>query len=175
MSSHTLYEIGEDLRALDELLSEVGGDVSEADAEQAIDQFLAENRDALATKLDGYGAVLRAMEADAAFCEAEAARLSERATVRRNNVKRMKARLCQFFEAHGIPKVETPRFRFALTANGGKAPLSVTIPPDALPEPYRVERVVYSADNDAIRAALEAGELLDFATLGARGNHIRVK
>lgn len=171
----TLYEIGQDMEALEALLLETGGDVTEEEAEAAIDAFLSENADALAEKLDGYGAVIRGMENDAAFCREEAARLIERATVRENNVKRMKDRLRWFFDAHNIPKIETPRFRFSLVNNGGKAPVSVVIPPEALPEPYRVERVSYSANTDAIREALENGEALDFAVLGERGKHVRVR
>jgi hypothetical protein len=175
MSTQTLYQIGADMAALDALLCEVGGDVSEAEAEAAINDWLEQNCENLREKLDDYGAVMRAMEADAAFCREEASRLLDRATVRENNVKRLKERLRWFFEAQGIDKVETPRFRFSLANNGGKVPVSVTIPPETLPEWCRKERVSYSADMDAIRERLQAGEVLDFAVMGERGRHIRVR
>lgn len=171
----TLLEIGADRLAWAALLEEIGGDVSEADAEAAIDAWLAENTNALNTKLDAYGALMREWENRAAFRREEAQRLIGLATVDENNVKRLKERLRWFFEAQGISKVETPHFRFSLAQNGGKVPVSVTIPADALPEPYRVERVSYSANTDAIRAALEAGEQLPFAVVGERGKHIRLK
>lgn len=171
----TLMEIGEDMKAVAALLEEAGGDVSEADAEAAIDRWLQESRDSLHDKLDGYGAIMREMENRAAFRRAEAGRLLALATVGENNVKRMKDRLRRFFEAQGITKVEAPRFRFSLVTNGGAAPLHVLVPPETLPEAYRVERVTYSADSAAIRAALEKGEDLDFALIGERGKHVSVK
>lgn len=171
----TLYEIGQDMEALAALLEETGGDVSDEQAGAALDAFLAESADALAEKLDGYGAIIREFEARAAFRKAEAARLAALAATDEGNVKRMKERLRWFFEAHDIPKVETPRFKFSLATNGGARPVSLAVPPEALPETYRVERVTYSANTEAIRAALEAGEPLEFAVLGERGRHVRVR
>lgn len=171
----TLYEIGEDIVALDSLLFEVGGDVSEEDADAAITSFLNENRENLERKLDGYGYLIREQEKDAEFCEAEAERLSRRAEVRRNAVKRLKDRLNDFFTQHGLTKVQAPHFTLAQQKNGGKIPLEIKVQPEELPKPYRYEVVSVKADTDKIREALEAGKKLPFATLGERGTHIRVK
>jgi len=39
--SRTLFEITNDLQALDDLLTEIGGEVTEEDAEAAIDKWLS--------------------------------------------------------------------------------------------------------------------------------------
>jgi hypothetical protein len=173
MSTGTLYQIGADLDALEALLFDVGGDVSEDEASEAIDAWLAESQDALKEKLDSYGALIREFESRAAARKAEADRLMVLATVDANAVKRLKDRLRWFFEARGIDKVESARFRFTLANNGGKAPVDVLLPAEALPE--WCQRVSVSADVDAIRAKLEAGEALEFAALRERGKHLRVK
>lgn len=169
----TLYEIGQDLDALEGLLAEAGGDVSEADAEQAIDAWLAESEGALKEKLDSYGALIREFEERGKARKAEADRLNALASVDTNAAKRLKDRLRWFFEARGIDKVESPRFRFTLANNGGKAPVDVLLPAEALPE--WCQRISVSADVEAIRAKLEAGEALEFAALRERGKHVRVK
>lgn len=175
MSGPTLYAIGAELDALEDLLTEVGGDVTDADAEAAIDQWLAESKDALRTKLDSYGALIREFEGRAALRKAEADRLRALAATDENNVRRMKDRLRWFFEAHEMTKVETARFKFTLSNNGGATPVEVRVPAETLPDWCRVETLSYRADLDAIRRRLEAGEALEFAALGARGKHVRMR
>ena len=169
----TLFEISADMQALAALLEEVGGDVSEADAEAAVDAWLKENADALQEKLDGYAALIRAFEARGAFRRDEAERVDRLADADERNARRMKDRLRWFFETHGLERVETARHRLSLTSNGGLRPLEVFVPAAELPGPYR--RVVYSPDADAIRKALENGASLPFAALGERGKHIRIR
>lgn len=175
MTTSTLYAIGADMEALADLLHEVGGDVSEDDAEAAIDRWLEENAHALGDKLDGYGTIIRQFEERAAFRKAEADRLRALAQTDENNVKRLKDRLRWFFETHGIQKQETARFKFSLAANGGKAPLELLVPPEEIPSAWRTEVVTYRPETDAIREALEKGTELRFARLGERGRHVRLR
>ncbi len=172
----TLNEIGEDMNALYEILSDVSGDVSEADAEAAIDAWLAENEGALKSKLEGYRAVYRALEKSAEFRREEAAIRQQAAERDEANMKRMKDRLQTFFAAHGLKRVDLPSGGcFNVCGNGGLQPIEIRVEPDALPVAYRIETVVRKADTDAIRAAIEAGEALDFAELLPRGTHLRIK
>jgi hypothetical protein len=168
----TLYDLHGELLALGALLAEVGGDVTDADAEAAIDAWFAEVHDARDEKLDAYGALIREFQARSNARKDEADRLAGLARVDENAAKRLKARLQWFLDEHGLRRVETARFRFVVAQNGGKAPVHVALAPDLLPAPYR--RVHYTADLDAIRAALEAGESLEFARLEERGKHLRI-
>jgi hypothetical protein len=169
----TLYQIEEDMQAFMDLMFEVGGDVSDEEADAAITAWMEENEENLAQKLDGYGAVIRELEADASACQAEVERLAARATARRNAVARLKERLRDFLQRHDTKKVQTPRFTFARQANGGKQPMQVLVEPHLLPAWAQVERI--DADNEAIREKLERGETLSFAQLLPRGEHLRVR
>jgi hypothetical protein len=48
----SLFEIGDDLLALHDLLSECGGELPDAEAEAAIDEWLAETEGDLFKKVD---------------------------------------------------------------------------------------------------------------------------
>ena len=54
----TLVKIGADIRALEDLLFEMGGELTDGEAEKAIDGWLAELGDSLAEKLDSYAIVI---------------------------------------------------------------------------------------------------------------------
>lgn len=173
MSLGTLHEIDETLLTIGAILQEVGGDITEADAERAIDEWLAETHDALDNKLDGYGALMREFGSRSAARKAEADRLYALAKVDANAEARLKSRLQYFFEAHGLEKIETDRFRFTLANNGGAKPVVLSCDPEDLPEHF--QRVTVAADKTAIRDMLEAGQTLEFATLGERGRSLRIR
>lgn len=173
--SATLFEIRDDLNALADLLAEVGGDVTEADAEAAIDAWLAETEGATKAKLDSYAALIREVETRAAGRKAEAERLAALAKADSGTVDRLKARLLWFMQDQQLDKVETERFRLTVCANGGKPPVRLLVPPETLPAEYRREKVIVSADTDTIREALEKGADLPFASLGERGVHLRIR
>lgn len=173
--SKTLFEIGADAQALNELLIELEGDISDPAVAEAIDEWLQENSVALDKKLDGYGALIREREALAEARKAEAARLQALAKTDENTAKRLKERLQYFFEERGITKQETARFKFSVVANGGKAPLLIDegICPEDMPEVW--QKVTVDFDRDAIRQALEAGAKISCARLAERGRSLRIK
>lgn len=194
--SKTLWEIGDDLRALDDLLYEVGGDVSEAEAEAAIDEWLTETRRAEADKVDAYAALIKTFEARAKAKKAEARHLQDRARIEENAAKNMKERMKLYLEAKGERKVDGNLHGFTVAGTGGRAPVDIDdVDARELPTPYRRARMVLlhptdetldaledqcqrldvEPDKDAIREALEAGEDLPFARLGERGTHLRVR
>lgn len=177
----TLYEIGEDLDALDALLAEVGGDVSEEEAEAAIDAWLQETAQARDEKLDRYAALIREKEARAAARQQEADRMATLAATDTNAARKLKTRLCDFLLSQGIKKVDTPRFRISVSGNGGKQGVSVNVPVEDLPADLRETRTTVLPLTDLIRERLEAGEaLLDgegrpLASLNPRGHHVRIR
>jgi hypothetical protein len=173
----TLFQIGDSLTALDNLLAECGGEITDAEAEAAIDEWLAETNTMLETKVDGYAALIREYESRSEAREVEARRLMALAGSDGNNAKRLKARLKSFFEAHGIAKLETPRFRVSIQANGGFLPLIV--PPawerDAAEAPEAFQKRVIELDKKAIREAIRNDEETYGAALGEPGTHLRIK
>jgi hypothetical protein len=185
----SLFSISADLLALEEMLSETGGEITDDEAGVALDKFfdeLGEERDA---KIDNYAALIRQFEAKAEARQAEAYRLQQLAATDANNAKRLKARLQAFFELHGIKKLETARFKLSVQANGGKAPLIVPEQWEREPAsaPERYHKVTVSLDRDMIRGDLEAvfdsddaraeaEKLMDAGcSIAPRGSHLRVK
>lgn len=173
--SKTLFDLGADAEALDALLTELEGDISDPAVAEAIDAWLQENHDGLEKKLDGYGALIREREAKAEARKAEAARLLELSRTDENMAKRLKERLFFFFDERGVAKKETARFKFSIVSNGGKLPL--IIDPETNPEEISVflQKHTVDFDKDAIRTALENEDVLDFARLGERGRSLRIK
>jgi len=178
----TLIEISRDLIELEDELEELINDPQQTDeAAERIPKVIAKYLETLGDtiaerdrKLDNYSALMKELEARAEARKAEAKRLSDRASIDLNKVKFLKSNLQKFFEAHDLRTVETNRYRLTLAKNGGKAPLILdSRPVENLPEGFKKIQIV--ADNEAIRKALEAGQVLDFARLGDRGQSLRIK
>jgi hypothetical protein len=173
----TLFEIGAEGAALqaliEEHLTENEGELT-PEAEAAIDGWLAENNESLEKKLDGYGALIRECEAKANARYDEAARLELLADADANKAKRLKERLRWYFEANGIEKQETARYKFTLANNGGVLPLQLSeVSPSELPEHFQSVRV--EVDKAATREFLENGGTLEWARLGERGKSLRIR
>jgi len=152
----TLFDIHNDILALDDLLTEIGGEVTEETAETAIDSWFAELGEERDSKLDGYAYLIRQLESDAETLKAEMDRLKARRTTAENKVKKLKERLEHFLKIQGIDKIQTERFTFALQKPGGKPKVQLSdyfeTHPEELPEGLR--RVKFEADLEAIREAL---------------------
>lgn len=169
----TLYEIRDDLEALEALLYEVGGDVTDEAADAAITAWLEETGEALKSKLDGYAALIREAEARAASRKAEAARLTALSRADESVAKRLKERLYWFFGDRGIERFETERFRFTVQKNGGKPPVILHVPVEALPA--WAQRVTVAPDMEAIRGEIEERGSVEFAEIGTPGKHLRIR
>jgi hypothetical protein len=173
----TLFQIGDEIRALHDLLTECDGELPDAEAEAAIDQWLDETELALETKVENICGLVREFEERGKAREVEATRMMALAVGDSNEAKRLKARLKSFFEVCGIQKMETPRFRVSIQANGGSQP--VIVPPDwerdpaAAPEAFH--RIKIELDNKAIREAIRNDEETHGAYLGERGTRLVIK
>ena len=170
--SRSLFSISEDLERLNEILDEAGDDREQQELLNEWLQQLGTERD---RKLDGYAALISEMQARAEARKTEAQRLMELAKADERRAQLLKERLKWFFETQQLKTIETTRYRLSLAKNGGKAPLILKseLSPHQLPERFKTTSI--EPNTSAIRAALEAGENLDFASLGDRGTSIRIK
>lgn len=171
----SLFDLTTEVLELEALLTEAGGEIPDEEAEAALDAYIEHLDGDLHAKLDAYVTLIAEFDARAEARLAESKRVKALADRDALNSERLRGRLKQYFERTGRDKVETKRFRVSLVANGGKLPLNLHCPPESLPEEFRREKVVFSADQAAIRAALERGEQLVFAELGERGKVLRIK
>jgi chromosome segregation ATPase len=173
----TLIEISQDLIDLENQLEELTDNPESA--EEAIANWLEKLEGTISErneKLDNYAGLISELQSRVDIRKSEAKRLSDRASVDENKVKSLKSNLQKFFEAHQIKTIDTNRFSLTLAKNGGKLPLFLdSRPAEDYPEQYRQTATVTSPNREAIRAALESGEILDFARLGDRGQSLRIK
>lgn len=171
--NRTLYQITQDLQALDELLAESGGDITDEQTAQAIEAYFTELDADLASKADNYAALIRTLEARAATRKDEAGRMRALAASDESNAQRLKARLKQAFEERGITKLETARFRLGVRGNGGLQSVDVSVPAETLPTIYQAVEV--SPNTAAIRKALSEGVEIPGCVLMERGTHLSIK
>lgn len=176
----TLFDIGADLQAFDDLLNETDGEITSGEAEIALDAFFAELKTAQAEKLDGYGNLIRREESLAAAAKATAEQFLAKAKALENRAKSLKNRLLYFLNFTGQKKATSAcGWQFTVCATGGATPLKMDegITADNALVDARFVRTVTTKtiDTDAVRKALEAGEQIPWARLGERGVHLRVK
>lgn len=174
MANRNLLAIGDDLEALDALLEEMGGDVSEAEAEAAFDRWFAELGEERDAKLDRYAYYIADLEGRADTKRAMIEHLADRVRIEEGRAKWLKAKLFAFLKSRGQKKTETQLHTFTICNNGGVVPVKVLVDPEQLPAEFRKEKVTYSANTDLIRERLLAGEKLEFASLGDRGQRLAI-
>ena len=174
----TLFEIGEDVIALDALLGEIGGDVTVEEVEKALDQWFAECENNLHRKLDAYGNLIAELEGRAAIRKQHADRLYALVNRDSKNAERLRNRLYQFLTFMGYvgkKKIETGYYSLGTQKNGGRPPLEVDLEPRALPSAYQRLSVSIAADSEYIRQRLAAGAELTWARIKEAGTHLRIR
>jgi hypothetical protein len=173
--SKTLWAINEDMEALDALLEELGGDVTDEQVAATIEAWFAEIDSDLANKVDGYCALIRQLEAVAAARREEAERLTKRAKTGEANAKRLGERLKMFMAFRGMKKLDTPRYTVSVVNNGGAPPVEIdadAVLPDDLTRVIPEQR---EPDKKAIVAALQQGRELPGVRLGERGTRLAIR
>lgn len=175
MTTLTLHDIGEQLRALEQLLEETGGEWT-----PEIDQWLAEYGGLERAKVDALAGFLRSQEAFAKACEDEAAALIGKAQAAKNTVRRLKQYVLLELQQRGLKELAGDIWKVARQANGGKAPMSMLIV-DPAEAPAQYVKMVPTIDTELVRRHLEAGDATEVAAaavvakLEPRGEHVRVK
>ena len=179
----SLFEISGDLLAIEDLLSENDGDVSDAEG-ALLEKWFDEIGEELDYKLDNYCRLIAQISNRAAGRQAEIDRLKALVTVDENAVSRLKQRLKGFLELHETTKIETQLHRISIQKNGGKPELvlpdSWVDDPINAPEEYR--KPYFLLDKDKIREELTSTSLTtEFlirelgCDLKPRGTHLRIK
>jgi uncharacterized small protein (DUF1192 family) len=164
---NTLYDLTQDYRNLLDL----AGSMDE-DEIQAFNDTLEAVLGEIEVKADGYAVVLAEIEGRINIVNKEIGRLEAIESALSNTRRRMVDRLKTAMEDIGKKEIKTDLHKFKIVNNGGKLPM--TVQEDCVPEEYIKKVVVESPDKDKIRAALESGEVLPFASLGERGTHLKI-
>lgn len=173
----TLFQIGEDLSALEQLLTENDGEITSDAAGEALEAWFDELGEARDQKIDNYCRLIATIDARANARRAEIIRLGALVDTDYNAITRLKTALHSFMLEQGITKLETPLHKLTIAKNGGKPPLVIpeSWREDAANAPEQYHQTFVKLDTAAIRADLMAGEQVDGCHIAEPGNHLRIK
>jgi len=172
-----LFEIGNELHTLADLLEETGGEITEANS-AAVDQWFKELEDNQGEKLDKYIWLIAETDGLRAVAQSQADIYQKAAKVRANTVEALKRRLFDYLRYTNQTKVVTPTGReLKVVGNGGSKPIDIspTANPDNIPQEFVKVVMTKSIDTAKVRAALESGEVLEFASMRERGQRLAIK
>ena len=163
----SMYHLNEALLGAMQTLTDNGGELT-----PELEQILALDAEHFEQKAESYCHVIADLKGKIAGAEMELERLTQLRAAYTAQANDLKARLRDAVALRG-GKAQAGTFALRVQQNGGKTPVHLddSLNPESLPDDLRV--VKYSPNVDAIRAKLEAGESLPFATLGERGTHLR--
>lgn len=173
LATRRLYEIGDDLAAIERILIERGGEIPEGEEGQAMLEWLKRTDIELSAKFDQYVGLIKEFEARAKSRDEEAKRMKLLADLDDRASERLKARLKDFMEEKKLTRVDGSRFRVTLCQNSVGALRLERDDPQAYPAQFR--KVSISIDGSKIRAALGRGETVEYASLDKPGTHVRIK
>lgn len=122
-------------------------------------------------KADSIAKILNAMDGDIGATDAEIKRLQARNASRKNRAAWLKKSLEDMMRTTGKTKFKTALFSFGIQKNGGKLPVEFVSGCNVPAEWLKPG----DPDTTRIREHLEAGNILDFATLGVRGESLRIR
>ncbi len=158
-----LFEISQDFEALEGLLLELQGEITNEDEENIIDEWfesLGEERD---QKIEQYCYFIRENRMLGEIQKEESKRVGDLARVKINLADRLENRLFIFMRVHRYKDLQTRHFKLLIHGNGGLRPLifsnEAVNAPDRLPAKYC--KVRYEIDNDSLRKDLDILLALD--------------
>lgn len=173
----TLFEISDELAAIEELLTENGGDITDDAAGETLEAWFDQLTDVRDAKIDDYCRLITMIRERAEARHREIMRLGALADTDENAITRLKTALHNFMIERNVTKIETTLHKLTLAKNGGKAPLIVPEAwrddPASAPEQYH--RTVIHLDTELIRADLAGGEDVPGCAIGERGTHLRIR
>lgn len=125
-------------------------------------------------KADGYAKILQYIYGDISTVDNEIKRLTKIKKMLENRSKDLKEHLKQCMEVTGKTKFQTALYSFSIQKNGSVNPLKIDADVKDIPQEYLIPQPP-KPDTNAIRKALEEGEVLPFAHLEERGTSLRIR
>lgn len=122
-------------------------------------------------KADNYAKIIKSIEDDVSKIDAEIKRLQERKASFSSRKDWLKSQLENMMRTTGRTKFKTALFSFGIQKNGGVLPL-VLNPDKPCPAEWRKPG---DPDTSKIREYLQCGGSLPFASLGERGESLRIR
>ena len=164
---NTLYELDSKIAELLETGFEMScidaetGEIDETQLAVYLEQLQLDRK----TKIDNIAVYVKNLEAEAVAIKAEEKKLKERREAKERKAERLKNYIKTSMMLQGETKFESARVSMAL--RNSKA---VVVDESKLESVYFINKIVQSVDKKAIKAALEAGILVEGAMLEERKN-----
>jgi len=153
-------------------LSRMVEEAPDGEIDAALDAFLTDTEGQIEDKVDGYVGLIDELEAVATARKAEAKRLADLARTDENNAARLRERLREHLIFTGRDKLKTTRHNLRIQNAGGKLPLIIS---DERGVPPELTVTTVAPDKEKIRAILDAGTQLPYASLGERSKVLVIK
>lgn len=172
----TLFSIHEDLITLDNLIEEMGGDISEPGVEATITKWFNELMDNEADKLAGYIAYVQQLDMEMDKAREVARDWSSKASSRENRIKWLKKRIMDYAKATNRDEIKTSSgYKICIQKNGGKPSWDLVdgTTVDTIPEEFT--KTTKSVDFDKIQQAIDAGKTPVFVKVNEVGKHVRFR
>lgn len=149
------------------------------------DEDLTEKLAAIEDTLEGIDLELadlaEALAGDIRNCELEAKAYSEEADIWKakqiraeRRAKSEKDLLKYILKQKDVQKLQAGKFKVSIVNNGGKLPIEYNVPPEELPEGFKITVFSQKADDLKIREFLDAGGESDLFHYGQRGQNVRI-
>lgn len=171
-TNRSLLDIADDMEALDDFLFGCGGDVTDPEVEAYVNNWFAANEAALQSKTDGYAKYIHELQGRAEIAKLQSDRLMAKSRTATRQADFLRAKLKAVMEMRGLQKIQGDYATVSIVNNGGVLPLNVD---ETQPIPDTFTKIIVKPDNEKIRAALDGGEELTFASLGERGTRLSIR
>lgn len=125
-------------------------------------------------KADNYAKIMKYVEGQILITKSERERLYNREKMLEKRCKKLKEHLKQCMEVTGKTKFETALYSFSIQKNGGVDPLKIDVDVDEIPPEYLIPQPP-KPNTEAIRKAINKGEVISFAHLEERETSLRIR
>jgi hypothetical protein len=149
----TLMEIVKDHKSLEELLLEIGGELSSEEIETIVAGWMSEIQSGMAAKVDTYKYKMDALDVAAKGLKETADKFTQAARSMSKVADSLKERMKDAMISLETKSLEGNLFAFKVS----ETKPSVVVNEDLLPAEYMREKITLEPDKDKIRQTLESG------------------
>lgn len=172
----TLFSIHEDLIQLDNLIEEIGGDVTDPAVDATITSWFNELMDNEGDKLAGYIAYIQQLDMEESRAREIAREWGIKASSREKRVKWLKTRIMDYAKRTNRTEIKTSSgYKLCIQKNGGKAPFELVEGFTVENIPDEFTKTTKSVDFEKIQSAIDAGNTPAFIKVKEVGFHVRIR
>ena len=164
--SDTLFSLAGEYKELYAMMTD-----TDEESEQVVKDTLEAVTGQIEAKAQGYVSILNQLDMEIAACKKQRDEWDARLRVRENNKKYLRQHLLEGMLMLGKDEIQAGNVKIKVTNAGGELPLVLD---ENKPVPDKFTKITIEPDKKKIKAALKAGEKLDFCHYGERAKTIRI-